>query len=157
MGQTAATGGPDDASERVREATELLTQAVDRMRDARDLLDEAAQVEFLPEGLAGWFQAYEGVVESLRRNLDAALKWNDDKAKLLFSFTAQSRAATAGLGAGPGSAYSSASQRFASSSGRRTRPPSASTRRSGCAGSAATAASSSEEGGPGAALLEGPS
>lgn len=85
MGQTGATGGPDDASERVREATELLTHAVDRMRDARDLLDEAAQVEFLPEGLAGWFQAYEGVVESLRRNLDAALKWNDDKAKLLFS------------------------------------------------------------------------
>jgi hypothetical protein len=67
----AARGGADrcdrwahDASERVREATELLTQAVD---------------------LAGWFQAYEGVVESLRRNLDAALKWNDDKAKLLFS------------------------------------------------------------------------
>jgi hypothetical protein len=44
---------PDDASERVREATELLTQAVDRLRDARDLLDEAAQVEFLPNASPG--------------------------------------------------------------------------------------------------------
>jgi hypothetical protein len=76
---------PDDVSERVREAAALLAQAVDRLRDARDLLDEAAQVESLPEGLAGWYQAYEGVVESLRRNLDAALKWDDDKAELLFS------------------------------------------------------------------------
>lgn len=76
---------PDEISKRVREATQLLAQAVDRLRDARDLLDEAAQVESLPAGLAGWFQAYEGVVESLRRNLDAALKWDDDKAELLFS------------------------------------------------------------------------
>jgi hypothetical protein len=76
---------PDEVSKRVREATALLAQAVDRLRDARDLLDEAAQVESLPDGLAGWFQAYEGVVESLRRNLNAALTWDDDKAELLFS------------------------------------------------------------------------
>jgi hypothetical protein len=80
---------PDEVSERVREANALLAQAVDRLRDARDLLDEAAQVDSLPDGLAGWFQAYEGVVESLRRNLDAALTWNDDKAELLFSRRSQ--------------------------------------------------------------------
>jgi hypothetical protein len=76
---------PDDVSKRVREATALLAQAIDRLGDARDLLDEAAQVESLPDGLAGWFQAYEGVVEALRQNLNAASTWNDDKAELLFS------------------------------------------------------------------------
>jgi len=76
---------PDEVSERVREANALLAQAVDRLRDARDLLDEAAQVESLPEGLVGGFQAYEGVVESLRRTLDAVVKSTEDNAELWFS------------------------------------------------------------------------
>jgi DNA-binding ferritin-like protein len=76
---------PDEVSERVREANRLLAQAVDRLKDARDLLDEASQVEDLPEGLAGSFQAYESVVESLRRTLDAVVKTTEDKAELWFS------------------------------------------------------------------------
>jgi hypothetical protein len=72
-------------SDRVREATALVVQAVLRLKDARDLLDEAAQVESLPEGIAGSIAAYESVVESLRRNLDSMVKWNEDKAELLFS------------------------------------------------------------------------
>jgi hypothetical protein len=63
----------------------LFAQAVDRLRDARDLLDEAAQVESLPEGFAGALGAYESAVESLRRAIEEAVKWNDDKAELLYS------------------------------------------------------------------------
>ena len=76
---------PDEVSERVREANALLAQAADRLRDARDLLDEAAEVESLPEGFAGALGAYERAVESLRRVMEEVVKWNEDKAELEFS------------------------------------------------------------------------
>jgi hypothetical protein len=76
---------PDEVSARVREANALLARAIEHLRDARDLLDEAAEVESLPAGLAGGLRAYESVIESLRRTLDAIVKSADEKAELWFS------------------------------------------------------------------------
>lgn len=76
---------PDDASNAIREANALKAQAVDHPRTARDLLDEASEVDGLPPGVAGAMGAHESVIDALRGLLAGEVQWTDEKAELLHS------------------------------------------------------------------------
>ena len=76
----------DENSRQVRQALSLLLEAIERLRDARDLMDEAA--EALPDtavSLAASLSAYESVIEALRQPLKAIAEWTDTKAELEYS------------------------------------------------------------------------
>jgi hypothetical protein len=53
----------------VREATALPAEALERPKEARDLIDEAAAMNSLEPGMAGPLHGYEGALDALSQHL----------------------------------------------------------------------------------------
>ena len=80
-GGDVVSNTPEQEDKAMHDATELVTLAAANLRDARDLLDEASQLERLPSDVSIAISSFESVVNAIHSLLQTTAEREDGEAR----------------------------------------------------------------------------